>query len=200
MGVSGQRATKPPRSDRRRSGAHGKRDRLSPPCHNPAYGCRRGLHGDRALPHAPFPPTAPSRYHRCSAGGRSPAMAKDEKDSARIKQGVAVWNDWRTQNPQSSPWTSARGEPTRWGDPLGRTLARRSFPGARPQRIRSVSLAAANLTGANLSGAKLSRANLSGANLRSVSLGRGGPTRGEPRRGGPHLGCLDLDEPGGRGF
>jgi hypothetical protein len=58
-----------------------------------------------------------------------------------LRQGVEVWNRWRTENPERPPFLPTRN------------------------------LFDANLTGADLSGANLSRANLNGAILIEVQVG-----------------------------
>ena len=83
-------------------------------------------------------------------------MANDE-DVARLRQGAAVWNDWRAQNPER----------------------RVNLCGA---NLSGANLSGANLSGADLSGANLIQANLSGATSRSLeaNLGRSEPRRDEP--------------------
>lgn len=67
---------------------------LPAPFHNQAYGCQRGLRG------ASGPEGHRPRYalQIISPQTETPEMANNE-DLARIRQGVAVWNDWRAQNP-----------------------------------------------------------------------------------------------------
>ena len=92
-------------------------------------------------------------------------MANDE-DVARIRQGVAVWNAWRSQNQERrvnlSRANLSEANLSEANLTAGRTSARRT------SAVRTS--AVANLSGANLSSANLSRANLSGANLSSANL------------------------------
>ena len=71
-------------------------------------------------------------------------MANDE-DVARLRQGVAVWNDWRAQNPER-------------------------LVDLRKAHLRGADLHGANLSRTDLCGAKLMEANLRGVDLRDAIL------------------------------
>lgn len=74
---------------------------------------------------------------------------------AILKQGVAVWNEWRENNPEIRP------------DLFGETLEQVNLSRA---NLRDVTLEGAGLAKANLSGADLLRANLLAANLNEADL------------------------------
>jgi uncharacterized protein YjbI with pentapeptide repeats len=113
------------------------------------------------------------------------AMANEEH-LARLKQGVAAWNQWRDKNPRIRP---DLGEADFLEDSFGRTsLNETNLGGAdlhamdlhemdlhRANLIRTdlsgADLREANLYGADLSGADLHRANLRGVNLHRADLG-----------------------------
>lgn len=103
--------------------------------------------------------------------GRSLKMANDE-DVTQLRQGVAVWNDWRAQKRERR--VDLRGANLR-GAYLGRA-----------------DLRGADLSEADLDGADLRRAGLFGANLRRANLGRA-------RLFGAHLSEARLFEAGLRG-
>jgi TIR domain/Pentapeptide repeats (8 copies) len=81
-------------------------------------------------------------------------MAND-KDLARIRQGVAVWNEWRAQNPECRV------------NLAGAELSVAQLAGA---NLRAADLSAANFYGADLRLADLSAANLTKANLGEANL------------------------------
>ena len=72
-----------------------------------------------------------------------------------LKQGVAVWDQWRKQNPEITPDLSEAN--LRGAHLVGADLIEANLTGA-------------DLGGAHLYGAELSRANLSGANLKRATL------------------------------
>ena len=93
-------------------------------------------------------------------------MANDE-DLARIRQGVAAWNDWRAQN---------RERPVDLGgaDLRGVNLYRADLRGVNLYRayLHHAELSRANLDEANFTGADLGEANFTGADLRRANLRR----------------------------
>jgi uncharacterized protein YjbI with pentapeptide repeats len=109
----------------------------------------------------------------------------NEEHLARLKQGVAAWNQWRDKNPRIQP---DLGEADFLEEIFGRSnLGETNLGGAdlhemdlremdlhRANLIRTdlsrADLREANLYGADLSGADLHQANLSGANLHRVNL------------------------------
>lgn len=85
----------------------------------------------------------------------------NQEHLAILRQGVAVWNQWKEENPEVEP------------DLRGASLIEASLRGV---NLRATSLVEANLRGANLRGANLrwadlARANLGNANLRGADLG-----------------------------
>jgi uncharacterized protein YjbI with pentapeptide repeats len=110
----------------------------------------------------------------------------NEEHLARLKQGVAAWNQWRDKNPRIQP---DLGEADFLEEIFGRSnLGETNLGGAdlhemdlremdlhRANLIRTdlsrADLREANLYGADLSGADLHQANLSGANLHRADLG-----------------------------
>ncbi len=96
-------------------------------------------------------------------------MANDE-DLARLQQGVAVWNEWREQNPGCSvdlsgaylTYASLNGADLRKAD-LSRVKLRYTF--FVEANLRDAKLVGADLTYASLNGANLSKASLVGADL-----------------------------------
>ena len=89
-------------------------------------------------------------------------MANPEQ-LAKLKEGVAAWNQWRIEHPNINPVLS------------GADLSRANLRGANliGTRLRGVDLSGARLIKANLRGADLSRASLRGAHLRGSDLSRG---------------------------
>ena len=85
-------------------------------------------------------------------------MANDE-DLARIRQGAAVWNAWRTQNREPMDLSDA-------------TLFEANLEGADLYQayLAKANLSRAHLAKANLIDAQLGEANFSGANLRGANL------------------------------
>jgi hypothetical protein len=93
---------------------------------------------------------------------------------ALLKQGTAIWNDWRISNPEALPDLSR---------------ADLSWELWWANRTRNANLTReADLSGADLSRADLGEANLGGANLSGANLGESEAERSEPRRGGPQRG------------
>jgi uncharacterized protein YjbI with pentapeptide repeats len=93
-------------------------------------------------------------------------MANDEH-VAILKKGVAVWNEWREENPNIQPELSRV-------DLSEANLVYANLTGAAlsEANLRGANLMYANLSGSKLSGAYLSDANLSRANLRGADLSK----------------------------
>lgn len=89
-------------------------------------------------------------------------MANDE-DVARLRQGVAVWNEWRAQNAKKSDL----GIDNTKADLSGVDLSEVDLSGA---NLNSARLYRAKLIGAKLSGASLVDAHLAEAELKAASL------------------------------
>jgi uncharacterized protein YjbI with pentapeptide repeats len=101
-------------------------------------------------------------------------MANDE-DLARLRQGAAVWNGWRSQNPErlvNLRGADLRGADLRGADLRGADLREADLREANLSEAILVEaiLVGANLREANLAGANLARANLIGADLRGADL------------------------------
>lgn len=79
----------------------------------------------------------------------------DGEQVARLQQGVASWNQWRRDNPETAP------------DLSGITLEGSNFSGV---DFRNTNLSGANLGRMHLIGANLEAANLSGATLTDATL------------------------------
>lgn len=79
----------------------------------------------------------------------------DTTHLAILKQGVAVWNRWRKNNPEIQPDFK--------GADLRSAILRLSS-------LKGLNLSRADLTGADLKGADLWEANLKGADLRGADL------------------------------
>jgi uncharacterized protein YjbI with pentapeptide repeats len=79
---------------------------------------------------------------------------------AKLQEGVAAWNSWRTQNPDIRPDLQREG------------LSPKILDGAnlRGADLRFTNLKDSKLAGADLRGADLRRANLIGVNLSCSSL------------------------------
>src|SRR3954462_5448908 len=108
----------------------------------------------------------------------------DSPDLALIKQGVAVWNDWRAAHPKTRP------------DLLGAPLFGANLCGA---NLREADLRGADLSYANLCGADLSYANLRGADLLGAALGEADLTKanlGYANLRGTDLSARDLTPSG----
>jgi hypothetical protein len=86
-------------------------------------------------------------------GEREPVA--NEEHLALLRQGSAVWNEWRDRNPDIEP------------DLSGADLDKANLSKA---NLSKANLSKANLTRANLSKANLTRANLSEANLNAANL------------------------------
>lgn len=84
----------------------------------------------------------------------------DQQQLAILRQGAAVWNKWREQNPDLIPDLS--NSEIRGVDLRGCNLS--------DTKLSRANLTSARLSGANLSGADLSTADLSGADLVSADL------------------------------
>jgi uncharacterized protein YjbI with pentapeptide repeats len=84
----------------------------------------------------------------------------DPEHLAILQQGVAVWNQWRTEHPEIFPYLS--GANLRGADLKRADFSETSLRGANLRRV--------NLSEANLSKADLTRVNLTGANLREADL------------------------------
>jgi uncharacterized protein YjbI with pentapeptide repeats len=84
---------------------------------------------------------------------------------ALLKQGVAAWNTWRSENPNVVPDLSG-------AKLYGANLSGANLSGAylSQAHLYGANLSAANLSAANLMEANLNRANLRGANLRGARL------------------------------
>ncbi len=99
-----------------------------------------------------------------------------------IKQGVEVWNKWRTNHPEEKPDLRAadlshlklRGINLSDGLLSKADLTETDLNGAalKDTQLLNTNLTKANLRGANLHGARLSGANLNGANLNESNLRR----------------------------
>ena len=97
-----------------------------------------------------------------------------------VKQGVAVWNEWREKNPEVTPDLSEgnlvkadlRGADLRRVNLEGANLTRAVLDDARLQgaNLRAARLLEADLSRANLSEADLSRAELMGSKLIGANL------------------------------
>ncbi len=101
-------------------------------------------------------------------------MANDEH-VALLRKGVAAWNEWRRENPDTHPDLSK-------ANLSGANLARAN--------LRQVDLSRANLSGENLSEAYLARANLRQANLIRANLS--GANLSEANLFGADLSRADL--------
>jgi uncharacterized protein YjbI with pentapeptide repeats len=84
---------------------------------------------------------------------------------ALLRQGTAIWNDWRIRNPGSLPDVGG-------ADLSGANLSQANLKETKlwGANLSGANLSEADLSGANLSGANLSGANLSGANLSEADL------------------------------
>jgi hypothetical protein len=104
----------------------------------------------------------------------------NEEHLALLRQGTAVWNEWRNRNPDKKP---DLGEASLSGAHLsGADLSTADLSGAdlsaadlSAAQLRAADLSMANVSGANLStadliGANLGAADLIGANLRGADL------------------------------
>jgi uncharacterized protein YjbI with pentapeptide repeats len=103
------------------------------------------------------------------AANRNPAqlflsMANPEH-IALLQQGTAIWNDWRTTNPELVP--DFDGAKLSGADLRGANLSRATLLYA---NLSEADLSEADLSGADLSRANLSEANLSRANLSEADL------------------------------
>ena len=99
---------------------------------------------------------------------RLPTFIVRELNAARLRAGVAVWNEWRDANPEIRPDlvdADLQGVDVGCADDCDRETENSydEYPNV-------VDLRNANLYGANLNGANLRRANLSGANLGEAQL------------------------------
>lgn len=84
----------------------------------------------------------------------------DNEQLALLEKGVAAWNQWRSNTPQTE--VDLRG-----ADLLGADLAGINLENA---DLRRINLRNVNLSGANLEGTQLYRANLNGVNLNNANL------------------------------
>jgi uncharacterized protein YjbI with pentapeptide repeats len=121
-------------------------------------------------------------------------MANDE-DLARLRQGAAVWNDWRTQNPRHM--VDLRGADLIAADLKGANLMGADLGGANLHwaDLNEANLRGANLDGANLGAATLFRTNLREAGLRGADLSRvdlSGANLREANLMGANLRGMDL--------
>jgi uncharacterized protein YjbI with pentapeptide repeats len=106
----------------------------------------------------------------------------NEEHLAILRQGVDVWNAWRSENPDVTPdlWranlslTSLRGVNLSWAN------------------LGGANLGGANLGGANLSWAEMSGVNLGGADLREVNLGQA--NLGQAKLSQANLGQANLEQ------
>jgi uncharacterized protein YjbI with pentapeptide repeats len=84
-----------------------------------------------------------------------------------LKQGVEVWNQWRTEHPDMKPDLAEISGHNLYNS----TLARADFMDrAMGSNLWEAAANGYNLSGANLSGAKLSKSNLYGSNLREANF------------------------------
>jgi hypothetical protein len=101
----------------------------------------------------------------------------NDKHLAQLRRGAAIWNEWRTRNPDEKPdisganlrTTNLSAADLRAADFCAANLSAAKLGGA---DLSDAHLSAANLGGADLTAADLSRANLSGADLRAADLSR----------------------------
>jgi uncharacterized protein YjbI with pentapeptide repeats len=91
-------------------------------------------------------------------------MANDQQ-VAILKQGVAAWNQWRSQHPDVA--IDLFGIDLTGIDLHGANLSGADLSG---EELRGANLQGADLSGANLKGTDLCEANLSGANLSNADL------------------------------
>ncbi len=111
---------------------------------------------------------------------------------AKLRQGVAIWNYWRAENPNLHPdlrGADLSGADLRKADLSGAYLSEAYLGGA---DLRGAHLVEADLRGAQLSGVQLSGADLSGADLSDARLRRT-DLRGVHLRGADLRGA-DLSE------
>lgn len=109
----------------------------------------------------------------------------NQKHLDLIDQGMAVWNEWRENNPEERPDLSE-------ADLSGADLSWANLSGA---NLSDTYLCRADLSGAYLSGADLSRANLNGADLKWANLNGAnlnGADLSEAILGGANLNGADL--------
>jgi hypothetical protein len=124
-----------------------------------------------------------------------------------LRQGVIVWNAWRTKEPSVLPdltganltgatlyWAILRGANLTGATLIRATLMEANLGGANLMEadldganLRGANLTKASLRGANLTGANLYWANLRGANLRGANLS-------EANLGGTNLSGANLSE------
>lgn len=83
-------------------------------------------------------------------------MANPQHVEMLLRDGVAAWNRWRSENPGIRP-------------DLSQAILERGY--LRNANLNEADLSEANLHGANVSGANLSQADLNKANLSSANLG-----------------------------
>src|SRR5208282_4750873 len=109
--------------------------------------------------------------------GRSSKPMPNDEHLALLRQGTAIWNEWRTRALDISPDLSdadlghanlSRANLS-GADLRGARLGRADLSGA---NLHTARLDFADLDSANLSGANLSDTDLSGANLRGANLVR----------------------------
>ena len=100
------------------------------------------------------------RAHSHAPRARQDAPMSNKKHVALLKKGVAAWNKWREEKPDTLPDLS--GADLSDADLSGVDLRRASLTGA--------NLSGADLSDADLSGVNLNRANLTGANLSGAAL------------------------------
>jgi Pentapeptide repeats (8 copies) len=103
-------------------------------------------------------------------------MANDD-DLARLRQGVAAWNEWRAQSPERR--VDLGGVNLAQWDLAGANLSEANLGGTNlafanlvSANLISANLVSANLVWANLGGANLSNANLSVVNLSGANFER----------------------------
>jgi uncharacterized protein YjbI with pentapeptide repeats len=118
---------------------------------------------------------------------RGPKLVANPEHFELLRQGVEVWNAWRTKEPSVRPdlgdadlaaadlrGAHLSGANLHVADLSRADLNRANLSGAnlREANLREANLRRAGLSWANLVGANLSRADLSGADLRGANLSR----------------------------